>query len=236
VVELAIRTAMTRLGCSLLEQLLAADTGHRGPRVGCRAGHSAEFVSYRTKTVDTVLGPVAVRRAYYHCAACRHGVVPRDDELGVAGTSLTPGLRKMVARAGAAVPFAQAAGLLAELAGIGLGAKRVERAAETDGTAAAAAIEARADAIRAGTLVPLPPAPLPDMLYTAIDGTGVPTIPAETEGRAGKGPDGRARTREVKLACLFTQTTLDADDLATRTSSARRAAMRLAENLNMKDL
>jgi hypothetical protein len=24
-----------------------------------------------------------------------------------------------------------------------------------------------------------------------------------------KGPDGRARTREVKLACLFTQTTID---------------------------
>jgi len=40
------------------------------------------------------------------------------------------------------------------------------------------------------------------MLYTAIDGTGVPMIPAATEGRPGKGPDGRARTREVKLACL----------------------------------
>src|SRR5262245_9036520 len=30
-VELAIRTAMTRLGCGLLERLLAADTGYRGP-------------------------------------------------------------------------------------------------------------------------------------------------------------------------------------------------------------
>jgi len=103
-VELAIRTAMLTLGGSLLEQLLAADTGHCGQRVDCGDGHQAEFVSYRAKTIETVLGPVALRRAYYHCAACGHGVVPRDDELGVAGTSLTPGLRKMVARTGAAVP------------------------------------------------------------------------------------------------------------------------------------
>jgi hypothetical protein len=80
-----------------------------------------------------------------------------------------------------------------------------------------ATIAARAEAIRARTLVPLPPSPLPDMLYTAIDGTGVPMAAAETEDRPGKTDrpnlpdDGRARTREVKLACLFTQTTLDED-------------------------
>ena len=34
---------------------------------------------------------------------------------------------------------------------------------------------------------------------------------AETEGRPGKGEDGRARTREVKIACLFAQTTLDSE-------------------------
>ena len=61
--ELAIRTAMTRLGAGLLEDLLAADAGHRGPRADCGAGHQAEFVSYRAKTIDTVLGPVTVRRA-----------------------------------------------------------------------------------------------------------------------------------------------------------------------------
>ena len=50
---------------------------------------------------------------------------------------------------------------------------------------------------------------LPDKLYVAIDGTGVPMVPAAVAGRAAKSPDGRARTREVKLACLFTQTSLD---------------------------
>ena len=49
------------------------------------------------------------------------------------------------------------------------------------------------------------------MLYVAIDGTGVPMVTAETEGRDGKGEDGRAHTREVKLCCAFTQTTTDED-------------------------
>ena len=137
-VELAIRTAMSRLGASLLGQLLAADTGHRGPRIDCGAGHHAAFVGYRDKNLDTVLGRVVVRRAYYHCASCGRGVVPRDDELGVAGASLSPGLRKITARAAATAPFAQAADLLADLAGIRLNPKRIERSAEADGGAAAA--------------------------------------------------------------------------------------------------
>jgi hypothetical protein len=159
-VELAIRTAMTRLGGSLLEQLLAVDTGHRGPRVDCGAGHQGGFVSYRTKTVDTVLGPISLDRAYYHCAPCGHGVLPKDDELGLTGVSLSTGLRAMVARTGAAAPCAKASTLLTEL-------------------------------------------------YIAVDGTGVPMVPAETNGRAGKAPDGRAHTREVKLGVLFTQTSVD---------------------------
>jgi hypothetical protein len=208
--ELAIRTAMARLGAGLLEQLLAADGGYRGPRVDCGTGHEAEFVSYRAKTIDTALGAITLRRAWYHCRACGHGLAPRDGELAITRASMSPGLRAMVARAAAAVPFAKAGILLAELAGIGLTTKRIERSAEADGAAASAAITAGAEAICSRQVVPLPPPPpAPDMLYIAIDGTGVPMVAAETEGHPGKGPDGQAHTREVKLACLFTQTALD---------------------------
>jgi hypothetical protein len=217
VAELAIRTAMTRLGAGILGDLLGLDTGYRGPRVECGAGHEAEFASYREKTIGTVLGEVTVRRAWYHCAACGHGLAPKDAQLGIARASMSPGLVKMTARAAAAVPFAKAASLLAELAGVDLTAKRAGRAAEASGTAAAAAIGAQADAIRSRQVVPLPPpAPLPDMLYIAVDGTGVPMVAAETEGRPGKGLDGKAHTREVKLACLFTQTSVDDDGYPVR--------------------
>ena len=211
-VELAIRTAMTTLGASLLEQLLAADPGHCGPRVDCGAGHQAHFLAYRSKSLDTVLGPIMLRRAWYHCTECRHGQAPIDDQLDVVGASLSPGLRAMTDRAGTAVPFAQASALLADLAGITLTTKRVERCAEADGTIAATALDEQTNAILTGRLIPLPPpGPIPDMLYLTVDGTGVPMTPTETAGRVGKGPDGRARTREVKLAALFTQTTTDTD-------------------------
>jgi hypothetical protein len=204
-----IRAGLLRLGAGMLAELLAADPGYRGPRVDCGDGHQAVFTGCRPKVLDTVLGPVTLRRAWYHCAGCRHGLAPRDGELGVAGASMSPGLAAMTSRAGAAVPFARAAGLLEELAGVRLTVKRVERAAETRGTALAAASRSRAGLIAGRKLVPLPPQPLPDKLYMVIDGTGVPVTSRETAGRQGKGEDGRARTREVKMAVFFTQDRVD---------------------------
>jgi len=214
--EQVIRAGLLRLGGSMLGELLAADNGYRGPRVPCGQGHEAVFVSYRDKSFDTALGLVAVARAWYHCAECRLGLAPRDAELGVAGASMSPGLAAMNDIAAAAGPFAGAARLLEELAGIRLTAKRVERAAEASGTAAAAAGRERARLIAARKVVPLPPSPLPDKLYIVIDGTGVPMTARETAGREGKGEDGRARTREVKLGVFFTQDKLDKDGYPVR--------------------
>jgi hypothetical protein len=200
---------MIKLGAAMLSQFLAGDTGYRGHTVDCGAGHRAVFVAYRSKNLDTVLGLVNLDRAWYHCSECGHGFAPRDAELGLRGASLSPGLQRMVARVGAAQPFAKGAGMLAELAGVELTTKRVERSAEASGRTVAATIETGAKAVLAGQVVPLGPSTPVDKLYVAMDGTGVPTIPADTRGRVGKGPDGRAGTREVKLGCLFTQTSLD---------------------------
>ena len=45
-------------------------------------------------------------------ADCGPGLAPRDDELGVAGTSMSPGLAAMNGLAATAGPFAGAARLL----------------------------------------------------------------------------------------------------------------------------
>jgi hypothetical protein len=184
--------------------------------VSCGNGHEAELESVRPKVIDTVLGPVTLRRAWYHCGRCRHGLAPRDAELGVTGMSMSPGLAAMNDLAAAAGPFAGAARLIGELAGIRLTVKRVERAAEASGAAAALAVRERARLITARKVVSLPPSPLPDKLYAVIDGTGVPVTSRETAGREGKGEDGRARTREVKLAVFFTQDDLDGDGYPVR--------------------
>jgi hypothetical protein len=184
--EAVLRAGLLRLGGAMLGEALSADPGHRGPRADCGHGHEAVFAGYREKVIDTVLGPVALRRAWYHCAECGPGLAPRDDELGVAGTSMSPGLAAMNDLAAAAGPFAGAARLLEKLAGVRLTARRVERAAEASGTALAAAGRERARLIASRKVVPLPPSPLPDKLYAAIDGTGVPMTAKETAGRRGK--------------------------------------------------
>jgi hypothetical protein len=212
VLEQAMRAALTSAGARLLETVLAGDgDGYAGPRAACACGSGAVYAGGRDKTVTTVLGPVTVRRAWYHCAECRHGFAPRDRQLGISDGSLSPGLAEMTALAGAEVSFARAAALLAGLAGITLSARTIERSAEAAGAAARAAGAAAAAAIRAREIVPLPPPePVPDMLYAEVDGTGVPVRASETEGRQGKDGDARAGTREVKLARLFTQSGFDA--------------------------
>lgn len=104
-----------------------------------------------------MLGPVSLSRAWYHCAACGHGFAPRDAELAMAGTSMSPGLTAMNDTAAAAGPFAEAARLLEDLAGVTLTVKRVERAAEASGTAQATAIRERSALITGRKLMPLAP-------------------------------------------------------------------------------
>src|SRR5258706_10664043 len=163
---------MLHAGAGLLGRLLASDPGYRGPRAACGNGHQAGFVAYRGKIIDTVLGPVTLARAWYHCPACGHGLAPRDAELGVAGASLSPGLRAMNDQAAAAGPFAKAARLLEDLAGVRLTVKRVERAAEASGAAQAAAARDRPPLTTAPQAVHPPPARLPPNRRALINAPG----------------------------------------------------------------
>jgi hypothetical protein len=215
VLEDAMRAALASAGAALLQAVLDQEgDGYAGPRAGCGGcGGQAAHAGRRPRTITTVLGAVTLQRAWYHCAACKHGSAPRDRQLGLLpGGSLSPGLAEMTALAGAEVSFARAAGLLAGLAGISISPRTIERSAEASGAAARAATAAEAAAIRERRVVPLPPpGPLPDMLYVEVDGTGVPVRASETGGRPGKAGDGTAGTREVKLARLFTVSALDED-------------------------
>ena len=114
-------------------------------------------------------------------------------------TSLSPGVLRMVGLAASDFSFAAASDLLWELAAVRVETKQVERAAEALGREVAADERAVAETV---------PSPAPTM-YLGLDGTGVPVRPAEVEGRRGKQPDGSAKTREVKLATVWTAETRD---------------------------
>lgn len=213
--ELAIRHSIHQVGGVFLEKLINADGGgHQGARIPCGAGHQAGHIDYRIKDVTTVLSPVEIKRAYYYCADCQKGMIPKDQDLDIVGTSFSPGIRRMMARVGGKESFDEGRQDLEELAGVVVTSKEVERVSEgIGGQIEMTAMREREQAM-AGNVVPL--LPLVPKLYIAIDGTGVPVVPSETQGRKGKDETGVAKTREAKLGCVFTQTTLDEEGFPVR--------------------
>jgi hypothetical protein len=94
------------------------------------------------------------------------------------------------------------------LAGLSVTTKAVERTSEAIG----ADIEMRQQRELEQALqlnLPIPLGPRIPVLYVEMDGTGVPVVRKETEGRAGKQDGEPAHTRGAKLGCVFTQTTVD---------------------------
>src|SRR5437899_11641069 len=131
--ELAVRQQALQLAGAAVEQRLNADTSdERGSRT-CGCGQPARFAGRRTKQVHSVLGPLRLELAYYHCSSCCHGYCPRDGHLGIENTSLSPALTRMTGTVGALVSFQEGSELLTELAGVAVDAKQVERTAEALG-------------------------------------------------------------------------------------------------------
>jgi len=145
--------------------------------------------------VHSVLGLLRLERAYYYCSWCGHGFCPRDQHLRIENTSLSPALTRMTGTVGALVSSRKGSELLTELAGVAVDAKQVERTAEALGQEISA--DERAHAEPSDTLA------LPRTLYLGMDGTGIPLRAEELAGRAGKQPDGSAKTGEVKLCTIW---------------------------------
>jgi hypothetical protein len=200
--ELAVRQQVLQLAGAAVEQRLNADTSdERGSRTRCGCGQEARLVGRRSKQVQSVLGPLQLERAYYHCSSCGHGFCPRDKHLGIENTSLSPALTRMIGTVGAMVSFQEGSELLQELAGVAVDAKQVERTAEALG-------KEIAEDERHCT-EPSDALPLPQTLYLGMDGTGIPLRAEELVGRTGKQPDGSAKTREVKLCTIWSAESLD---------------------------
>ena len=202
---MAIRAAAHQLGAKLLEELLSGSTEFE-PAVPCSCGQQARFHEIRPKQFLTVLGPITIQRPYYLCPHCHQGHSPRDLELDVKGKEYSPGVRRMMAVVGSDTRFEHGREELELLAGLQVTTKAVERQAEAIG--ADIAQKEHAQTKRAKQLErPQVIGPAVPVLYIEMDGTQVPMVRSELEGRAGRVEGQPARTREVKLGCVFTQTT-----------------------------
>ena len=229
-----VRGSMHRAGAEILGRLLSQGSGESS-LTPCACGHAAHYHDSRPKQLLTALGPVRFQRSYYVCPHCHQAQSPRDRELDVEGVSCSPGVRRMLAVVGSESSFDQGREQLELLAGIEVTAKAVERHAEAIGSD----IEVRqqSEIGRAKQLeLPVAGGPAVPLLYIEMDGTGIPVAKPETEGRAGKVDGQPARTREVKLGCLFTQTSTDSEARPVRDedSTSYVAAIETAEAFGLR--
>jgi hypothetical protein len=161
------------------------------------------------------VGKVEVSRPYYLCSHCHTGQFPADVDLDIEHTELSPGVRRMLAAVGSAAPFDDGRQQMQLLAGLTVTTKAVERTAEAIGEDIA---QGEQREIHRAVQLDLPVIvgePIP-ILYVQMDGTGVPVVKKDTEGRKGKADGQPAHTREAKLGCVFTQTAWDKEGFAIR--------------------
>ena len=214
--EGVVRSAMHRAGAAALSQLLQFPVPAPDQRrLPCPCGQQAVYRELRPKPVLTAVGEVTVSRPYYLCPHCHRGQFPADVELDIANTEFSPGVRRMQALVGQQAPFEHGREQMKLLAGLEVNAKAVERTAEAIGGDIAAREQQQIQRALQLALPVLVGEPIP-ILYIQMDGTGVPMVRKETEGRKGKTDGEPAHTREAKLGCVFTQTSCDKEGFPVR--------------------
>lgn len=195
-------------GAGVLASLLDHWQQH-APReqILCSCGRRMSSRGRRAKQLRTTLGCVPWRRSFYQCDHCRQSCFPDDERLDIVQTTYSPGVRRLMARAGSQTQFDQAAQDLLCYAGLSLDPREIERVAEEVGRQVEQWLSEQRCQVLQGPSAGCSGAP--SKFYISFDGTGVPVRKNELLGRRGKQADGSARTREVKLGCVFTQIGVD---------------------------
>jgi len=194
--ELLLRTALFKPAAALVGQLLqeAADRIDAAfqPKPGQRR-KSRESIK-----VHCIFGTFEIKRDYYYHEGKKQGHFPADAALGLEWGN-TPALARLVCLEGAdEASYQKAQEHLRETGGIDFPSRQIQRLLNRIG------LEAQQwqqrEAFRADPETS--PAPI---MYVSGDASGVPMRKEEVEGRTGKQPEGRAKTRMAYLGCVFTQ-------------------------------
>ena len=141
-------------------------------------------MSHRPKTVVTTVGPVVLRRAYYHCPQCSAGRIPYDRQSGLGPGLLSNRLASAVSLLAAQNSFDEAGRILQELQGVVVDDNIIANTAERVGEA----ILARNDAtVQEALEYRRPPEAQvrPERLYISTDGTTAPTLEGWREVKCG---------------------------------------------------
>jgi hypothetical protein len=136
------------------------------------------------RTVETLVGLVQLARPYCYCSACRTGLSPLDEVLGLSPGRTQLDVQKAAAKLTTEVPYDEAQRLFGALTGVGLGSERMhtftnhvaEGLTVLDVAPSRDEIERRIAEVAAGRF-------RRPVLVLGIDGAYVPTRPECARGR-----------------------------------------------------
>lgn len=190
--ETGLRTALFADARGIIETMLAdpkLPVADSQKRPGEKSGGLQE------KTMQSLFGPIRLRREYFYNPRENAGRYPLDDALGLQN-SYTPAMVRLMCRAGARDSYEEGSADLSAYANIDVSAQQINRMVRRIGPGMREELEAEPPEART---------PQVPRLYVSCDGTGVPMRRSELVGIKGKGQDGRASTREVKVGSIFTE-------------------------------
>lgn len=191
--EPLIRAAVFKPANAVVSLLLqhAVDTVD----AACQPKPGYRYKGRVTLQVQCFFGFHEIQRDYYFNSEREEGYCPADAALGLEN-GYTPWMVRVMNREGASARcFQEASNNLAETGGVKVSGRQIQRMVQKIGPWAQQwqkreAVPGRSDA---------------KVLYVSADGTGVPALPSETKNREGKADDGKAKTRQAYLGCVFTQ-------------------------------
>jgi len=198
--ELLVRTAIFKPATAMVGYLLQAAADQIDEAYQANPGQVR-----KTRVpiqVQCLFGSFELRRDYYYHEGKKQGHYPADAALGLE-IGYTPALAKLLCLEGAdETTYLKAQRHLEQTGGIPVSARQIQRVVQRVGGAAQQWQERSAEPGQCQRSK----API---MYVSGDGTGVPMVTEELAGRKAKQSDGKAKTRQVYLGCVFTQHRVD---------------------------
>jgi hypothetical protein len=198
--EMLVRTAIFKPASAMVGSLLQAAAERI--EAAYQPKPTEAYKGRETLVVQGIFGCFELQRDYYYDAQQGHGHHPADAALGLEG-GYTPALARLICLEGAdEQTYLKAERHLEQTGGIAVSARQIQRVVQRVGRAAQQWQERPA---KPGNCEH---ADVP-VMYVSADGTGVPMVAEELAGRRGKQADGKAKTRQAYLGCVFTQHRID---------------------------
>jgi hypothetical protein len=134
-IEQVTRQVLQEVGRQTVAAVVKAEA-ERYPASELSCPHCGSMMSYvrqRTAQLRTLLGCVAVKRAYYLCSACHRGSCPLDQRLGLRPNALSAELERLAAMTGVQLPFEKGRDLFEALTLVSLSDQTMDKATQAYG-------------------------------------------------------------------------------------------------------